>query len=271
MSLQIYIISALEILLPIAALLVLMRVHKYRLAAVIGGIAAYYLSSEILLSIVTMMLSAVGFNQLYWSMHETAGSVLNVILNSLFHNICLYIILRFTLKNRGRVYDAMALGISYWVFSSVLNAISNAYYARILQLHDLNRLSEMVNESVSLEQLQLTASDIIAAGTSNYYAQLLALLGMSAVSAALCLFFYLSVKRKTGKYFLLGSSIHIVAMILINLPIFFGNTTLYIVTNVIALSAGLIVIWRFMVWYRAKQKALAYRKKHYQDEQVSEA
>ncbi|MCF0136598.1 MAG: YhfC family intramembrane metalloprotease [Lachnospiraceae bacterium] len=264
MHIQIYIVSFLEVVFPLLALVLLSRLHKYRFSAVIGGIAAYYLAADILMVLVTMLLSVMGMDETFWEEHLVASSVTNVVLNALFHDLTLYLVLRFTLKNRGRIYDAMALGISYWLFSSIMNSIMNGYYARIYQMAQAGRLSEMVNDSVTLEQLQLTLQDITNAGTLNYYSQLVAIIAMSAVSAACCLFFYLSIKRQDLKTLLLTVAIHLGAMLLVNIPLFLDNSVFYLITNVLALIAGSVVIWRFMLWYREKQKALAYRKKNYQ-------
>lgn len=269
MHIQLYLISFLEIILPIAALIVLMKFHKFRFAAIIGGIAAYFLATSIVMPLITMMLSAIGMNELYWQVHEKGYQITNIILNTILQDVALYLLLKFTLKNRARIYDAMALGISYWLSDGFRYAMSNVTYARIYQMYSAGRLSEMLGDGVTMDMLQSAVDDVNASGIGVYYVQFVALVSMILVSIALCLFLYLAVKRKSLKYLFMTFGIHFGSMVLVNLPLIWNHYELYAVTSALAFVAAAVLIWRFMVWYREKQRALAYRRKNYQESQKS--
>ncbi len=271
MHIQLYLISFLEILLPIVALIVLMKFHKYRFAAIIGGIAAYFLATSIVMPLITMMLSVMGMNELYWQVHDNAYQIINIVLNTILQDVALYFLLKFTLKNRARIYDAMALGISYWLSDGFRYAMSNVTYARVYQMSEAGRLSEMLGEGVTMEMLQSAVNDVNASGIGVYYIQFAALISMIMVSIALCLFLYLAVKRKSWKILLMTFGIHFAAMVLVNLPLLWNHYEYYAVAAGSALIAACVLIWRFMVWYREKQRALAYRRRNYQESQKASA
>lgn len=272
MHIHLYIICGLEILLPVLALIVLSRFHKFRFTAVVAGIAGYFLVTNILIPLFAMMLGAIGMNDVFWAAHEFGSNILNLVLNAIFHDIALYLLLKLTLmKKKARIYDAMALGISYWISDGVQYAISNATYARVAQLSAAGKLSSMITENVTLDQLQSAANDVNALGALPFYTQLLAMAAMMSFSVALCLFFYLGIKRKNVLYLLICMGIHAVSLIIISIPALFYKDALTPVTDLIALIAGCIVTWRFLCWYRAKQQALRYRKAMYKESLKSSA
>ena len=99
MHIHLYVICGLEILLPVVALIVLSRFHKFRFTAVIAGIAGYFVVTNILIPLFAMMLGAIGMDDLFWAAHEMGSNILNLVLNAVFHDIALYLLLKLTLMN----------------------------------------------------------------------------------------------------------------------------------------------------------------------------
>ena len=263
MHIQLYIAAGLFILVPVTCLVILHFIHRYRFTAVVGGIAAYFVSTQLLIPLLSMMMATIGMGEEFWLSHMFASEVMNVFLNSILHDLMLFVILKFTLKKRSRIYDAAAMGISFWLADSLRYALSTATYARVYQMSEAGRLSEMVTETTSMEMLNSALNDIVSAGISAYYVQLFSILSLTALSIALCLFFYLSVKRRTGAFLLMGMGAHLLLLLAVDLALYFGGSVWYIVTNALVLVLSAAFIWRFMVWYREQQRALALKKKEY--------
>lgn len=263
MHIQLYIAAGLFILVPVVCLVILHFIHRYRFTAVIGGVAAYFVATQLLIPLISMMMATIGLGEEFWLSHRFGSEVMNVFLNSILHDLMLFLILKFTLKNRSRVYDAAAMGISFWLADSLRYALSTSTYARVYQMYQAGRLSEMVTETATMESLESAVNDIVSAGVGAYYVQLFSIFSLTALSVALCLFFYLSVKRKTGAFLLMGMGAHLLLLLAVDLALYFGGSVWYITVNAIVLVLSCIVIWRFMAWYREQQRALAQKKKAY--------
>ena len=92
-SLQLYVIGGLEILIPVIALMVLRRAHKYRISTIICGIGGYFLAVNILMAFASMMLASIGMDQAFWEKHALLSEITNIILNVNFprsDTICYY-------------------------------------------------------------------------------------------------------------------------------------------------------------------------------------
>jgi len=263
MHIQLYIAAGLFILVPVTCLVILHFIHRYRFTAVIGGIAAYFISTQILIPLISMMMATIGLGEEFWLSHRFGSEVMNVFMNSILHDLILFLILKFTLKNRSRIYDAAAMGISFWLADSLRYALSTSTYARVYQMYQAGRLEEMVTETTSLEVLNSALEDIISAGIGAYYVQLFSIFALTALSVALCLFFYLSVKRRTSAFLLMGMGAHLLLLMAVDLALYFGGSVWYIAMNAVVLVLSAFVIWRFMQWYREQQRALALKKKEY--------
>ena len=178
-SMQLYIIGALEILLPVIALFVLRKKNKFRFSSVVSGIGSYFLAANILTSTFIMFLSSLGVSQTFWTNHVLISNIVNVTLQVVFQNITLFLVMKYVLKKRIRIYDGIALGISYWIYNAFTYSASTITYARIANLSSEGKLQEMVSETLSLETLEEYAGAIADLGISSFYIQLLGLIVLS--------------------------------------------------------------------------------------------
>ena len=159
----------------------------------------------------------------------------------------------------------MALGVSYWLYNALMLSTSAISYARMAQLDAQGRLAEMVTESLPLETLQTYASDLNTLGISSFYIQMLGVLVLMFMSAALTLFLFLAVKRKDKRYLFITMGAHFVLLMILNLCLrFFGNIG-YVIANFLVLGAAIFTLMQFMKWYRAQQAALLERKREYRE------
>ena len=263
-SLQLYVIGGLEILIPIIALMVLRRAHKYRISTIICGIGGYFLAVNILMAFASMMLASIGMDQAFWERHALLSEITNIILNVIFQGLTLYAIMRFVLKGNIRIYDAISLGISYWLAEAMILSTNAVSYARVASMSAEGRLSEMVTESLSLEALEEYADSLQTMGISSFYLQLVGIIVLCILTATLCIFIFHSIKRKNIKFFFLSMAGHLVALSLMNIGMLIGGNWVYLVTNVI-IGVISIVVWRqYWKWYKAQQADLLRRRKEYQ-------
>ena len=156
---QLYIIGGIDILLPVITLIVLRRIHTYRISSVISGVGSYFIAANFLMGLVGMILSEVGITSEFWNNNPVIYEIVNGVLNAILQSATLFLVMRFVLKGNVKIYDAMALGVSYWLYNALMLSTSAISYARMAQLDAQGRLAEMVTESLPLETLQTYASD----------------------------------------------------------------------------------------------------------------
>lgn len=260
-----YLAAGLDVLIPMTALVILFIRHRFRLTSVLGGIAAYFFTCEIFIPGFTVIMSAIGLGEAFWSEHAILAEIINVLLNVLIGDLALYLILRFTLKNRSRLYDAMALGISYWLYSAIRLAISAVGYGRLAMMAEQGRLSEMVTENLSLERLQELADELKSAGISSFYVQLVGIIAMTILTVTVCLFLYYALKRSDAKVLFISIGVHYVVMLAINLALYLKGDLAYVIGCVIGSAIAGYIFYRFMQWYREQQRELAQRRKAYKE------
>lgn len=263
MLIQLYIIGALFVLIPCAFLAIIRKMHKYRFSAIIGGIAAYYFGTQLLIPLVAMMLAQIGLGQGFWDGHSMGGDIVSIFLNSIFHDILLYGILKFTLKKRSTIYDAMAMGVSYWLGTGLNYMLGTIQSIILIQYTNQGRLSELVQEGVTLQDLQQQTQEVLANGAGAYYSELFVIICLLALSTVLCLFFYLSIKKRTASFLLMSMGAHIILLMILQLCNSLGGTIAYLIFNGVILLISVVIFIKFMQWYRRQQKLLLQRRREY--------
>lgn len=262
-SLQLYVIGGVEILLPVMVLIFLRKTHKYRVSSVISGIGSYFLVTNILMGMFGMLMTSIGLTADFWQGHAVLYEVINLILNVSLQNLTLYLIMKFVLKGQIRIYDAIAIGISYWLGNALMLSISSVSYARIASMSAEGRLSEMVTDTLSLDALKQYASDLETYGISSFYIQMMAVFVLSIMTAVLCIFLFHAVKRKNKNFLFIAMGGHLVCLALINLSATFGGDFWYIVVNLIVAILSIVVFLRYWKWYREQQVDLLRKKQEY--------
>ena len=198
-TMQLYVIGALEILIPIIALIVLRKKNKFRISSVVSGIGSYFLAANVLTSTFIMFLSSLGVSQNFWISYPMIANVVNVVLQVIFQNITIFLVMKYVLKKRIRIYDGIALGISYWLYNAFTDSTSTITYARIANLASKDRLHEMVTESLPLETLEEYAAAISDMGISSFYIQLLGMIVLICMTAVVGVFLFHATKRNNLK------------------------------------------------------------------------
>lgn len=261
--LQLYIIGGIEILVPVLALIFLRKAHKYRVSSVISGIGSYFLAANVLMSMVSMLLASVGLDQQFWQEHGVISEIVNVVLNVIFQNITLYLVMKFVLKGRIRIYDAIATGVSYWLINALMLSTSAVSYARIATMSAEGRLNEMVTETLSLEALEKHAADLQELGISSFYIQMIAVFILSVMTAVLCIFLFHAVKRNNKNFLWMAMGGHLVLLALLNFSLALGGNTWYMIANAVVLIVSVVVFIQYWKWYKAQQLDLLKRKQEY--------
>ena len=88
-----------------------------------------------------MFLSSLGLSENFWNTHPVIANIVNVTVQVIFQNITIYLAMKYVLKKRVRIYDGIAIGISYWIYNALTYATSTITYARIANLSLKDNLS----------------------------------------------------------------------------------------------------------------------------------
>lgn len=262
---QMYVIVILDILIPIIGLVVLRRWKKYSWTAVFVGIACYFLVTQILLSLMNLLFSAFGFTEEFWNSHVLLNEILNMLFNVAFMQLSLYLAMRYTMKHRLTLYDAMAAGISYYLGNGFMQAYYGFYSIRLLELDRDGLLSEVATEDMPLETLEQSVQSLYDNGLAVFYVQMAALLVMTFLAMTVCMYLYYAIKKPDGKVAVFSIVIHYALMLTADLALELGNVWWYLaaVLMVLCISIGLYV--HFRRWYRRQQLEYARRLKAYKE------
>lgn len=262
-TMQLYVIGALEILIPIIALIVLRKKNKFRISSVVSGIGSYFLAANVLTSTFIMFLSSLGVSQNFWISYPMIANVVNVVLQVIFQNITIFLVMKYVLKKRIRIYDGIALGISYWLYNAFTDSISTITYARIANLASKDRLHEMVTESLPLETLEEYAAAISDMGISSFYIQLLGMIVLICMTAVVGVFLFHATKRNNLKIFFatMGANLALYTVLVLTYNML-GNLW-YVIACVIVITISIVVFAQYWKWYKQQQAELLRKKQEY--------
>lgn len=266
-SLQLYIIGGLEILLPIIFLLLLGRSHKFRISSVISGIGGYFLVNSILMGSFMMFLSSFGLNEQFWQNHKIISEVVYLLFTVVFQNATIFLIMKYVLKKKIRIYDGIALGVSYWLFYALNTSTSAVSYARVASMASEGRLSEMVTDTLPLETLQEYADMLNTVGISSFYIQLLGIVVLSVMTAMLCVFLFHGVKRGNLKFLWMTMGMHLVLLAMLNFSSILEQQIWYCIAAVVVAAASVVIFLRYWSWYKEQQAELLRKKQEYAQRQ----
>ena len=262
---QLYIIGGINILLPVIALVILRRLHTYRISSIICGIGSYFIAANFLMGLVGMILSEIGITSEFWNDNPIASIITQGALSAVLQSFILFIVLRFVLKGNVKIYDAMALGTSYWLYNALTFSYGSISYARAVQMSAQGRLAEMVTESTPIEIWERAISDVETLGIGSFYTTTFNIFVLMCASAALTLFLFLALKRRDKRYLFITMGATFVMLMVMNLAQHFAGSTGFIIANFIVLIASIITLVKFMQWYRAQQEALRERRREYRE------
>ena len=262
-TMQLYVIGALEILIPIIALIVLRKKNKFRISSVVSGIGSYFLAANVLTSTFIMFLSSLGVSQNFWISYPMIANVVNVVLQVIFQNITIFLVMKYVLKKRIRIYDGIALGISYWLYNAFTDSTSTITYARIANLASKDRLHEMVTESLPLETLEEYAAAISDMGISSFYIQLLGMIVLICMTAVVGVFLFHATKRNNLKIFFatMGANLALYTVLVLTYNML-GNLW-YVIACVIVITISIVVFAQYWKWYKQQQAELLRKKQEY--------
>ena len=262
-SMQLYVIGALEILIPIIFLMVLHKKHKFRLSSVISGIGCYFLAANLLTGTFIMFLSSLGLNERFWNSFPLIADIANVLIQVTFQNITIYLAMKFVLKKKVRIYDGLAIGISYWIYNALTYSTSTITYARIANLASKGTLTTMVTESLPLETLEEYAASISQLGISSFYIQLLGTVVLTCLTAVVCVFLFHALKKGNLKIFFAALGGNLVLYLILNLAYSLLGDLWYCIACIIVIVISIIVFMKYWKWYKEQQAELLRKKQEY--------
>ena len=262
-SMQLYIIGALEIIIPIVFLMWLHKKHKFRISSVISGIGCYFLAANLLTGTFIMFLSSLGLNERFWNNFPVIADIANVLIQVTFQNITIYLAMKYVLKKKVRIYDGIAIGVSYWIYNALTYSTSTITYARISNLSAKGALNTMVTESLPIETLEEYAASISKLGISSFYIQLLGMIVLSCLTAVVCVFLFHALKKGNLKIFFAALGGNLVLYLILNLVYSLLGNLWYCVACVAIIVISGVVFMKYWKWYKEQQAELLRRKQEY--------
>ena len=187
------------------------------------------------------------------------------LLTAFFQFMLFFLLYRFVLKKKFRIYESMALAFSYRLFSCMTSAMSFASYARVAVLFNKGRLDELISETLSKELLEEYVSQMQEGFFSVCLAQFFSSLVLLLFLLLSLLMLYKAVKGKKKLDYLYAFLLLLCPLLFINFSeLFFGRTAAICVILLLT-AGGMMLLLLYLRWYKGEQLRYARQMKEYKD------
>ena len=150
-----YIAGAIPMFVLVLGLVLLRTHHTYSFASVVVGFATFFLCNQILGPVIYSLLDLIpgvkGF------MDQPSNMLVYYLILSIVTVILVgpigYLGLKLVRRDRCTIYDAMAAGISYWIYTAVTNSMEYINEGKIADLYNKNELATLVTEEITMTDI----------------------------------------------------------------------------------------------------------------------
>ncbi len=252
-----YIASVAQLMMIALALFFLHRKHPFRVTSIVVGIGVYFLASQLLTSVCYSGLTSIPAVQEFLNdpNHIVLYYLVLAVLTALFMAPVAYLILKFVRKGNWNLYEAIASGLSYWLYNSISSSMNYINQAKIAEMANHNELSSLLSEEISQADIDAYIELLQTASLAQCLAQVLFFAVILAMSTLIFMLVYHGMKRQNILFALLGMGIHFSVLFLTYL----GTLTDLWVYCLIVLVVGVLLclgIYFYFRWYRNQRQIL---------------
>ena len=249
----------------IGGLYKLRRIHKYPLIAIVLGFAVYFLSGQFLTSMSYSLLTSIPAVNDYLTSrdHILVYYLVISLLPSLFLAPIAYLFLSWLRRGKWTIYDAIAAGISYWIYNAVSLAFGYANEARISTMVNNGTVYTLVSETVTREEIDGYLKILQTADIWQCLLEVLDFLLLALTVIFVFVLTYHAMKRKKFAFALLGMAIQFAVLFTsdycsIMLPTWGYAIVLFL--DIAAVGAGLYLYYR---WYTNQRMILTQQRNEF--------
>ena len=259
-----YIASIGQILILALALYFLHRKHPFRFTSVVVGIGVYFLASQLLTSISYSALSSIPAVQEYLNNpdHAILYYLMLAALTALFMSPVAFVVLKFVRKGQWNIYEAIAAGISYWIYNSVTSAMNYINQAKIADLANKGELSTLLSDQITQADIDAYIEVLKDATLFQCLAQLVFFASMIVMSVLIFILIYHGMKRQKLQFMFFGIGIHFTALFVSYLATMAPLWVYCVCVVVLGLIMGAGIYFYFR-WYRRQQKLILQKRKEF--------
>lgn len=259
-----YIASVGQIMMIALALFFLHRKHPFRFTSVVVGIGVYFLASQLLTSICYSALSSIPAVQEYLNNPDNAifYYLMLAVLTALFMSPVAFVVFKFVRKGSWNVYEAVAGGISYWIYSGVTSTMNYINQAKIADMANKGDLSSLLSEQITQADIDAYIEVLKQASLGQCLAQLVFFASMIAMSVLIFILIYHGMKRQKLQFVFFGIGIHFTVLFTSYMATL-APLWVYCVCIVVLgllMGAGIYLYFR---WYRRQQLLLLQQRKEF--------
>ncbi len=234
------------------------------------GLLAYVLAEYILAPLLWSLIAGIGAGgvttdlETYWEI-ERHGAFLLIysVLTALSQLFVFWFALKVLLKGNFRIYDLMAMGLAYRIFSTMGSATSFSSYARVAIAYNKGTLESLSSEALSLETLMNYVTQMQSGFFPVLLAQFLTSLVITLFVIFALLMIYNGVKTKKFPPYVYAFAALLLPLLLINFSEFFFGQTAAIVCLFFLIAAGVCALTLYMKWYKKQQAEYAKQMQEY--------
>ena len=256
-----YIAGAIPMFVLVLGLVLLRTHHTYSFASVVVGFATFFLCNQILIPGVKGFMDQPSNMLIYYLIL----SIVTVILVGPIG----YLGLKLVRRDRCTIYDAMAAGISYWIYTAVTNSMEYINEGKIADLYNKNELATLVTEEITMTDIIEYVNVLKTASLGQLLVQCAYFILMVATTVLVFLMVYHALKRQNFLYVLLGTAVYFVVLFGSYLA-FLPNFTIYVIGVFTLLIAVIGSTLFYLRWYRQQQINLAIKRREFKEKRHAE-
>lgn len=267
-----YIASAAQILLLAVALFVLQKKHPFRFTSVVVGFGVYFIASQILTSFTYRILQMIpGFSAVFESSdHVLLYYLLLAFLTAVYMSPVAFMTLKLVRKGKWNLYEAIASGISYWLYTALYSCMTYINQAKIADIANKGQLETLVTEDTTIDVINDYVNTILkSASLSQCLAQVLYFITMVMMSILIFMLLYHGMKRQKPIYILYGIGIHFASLYIAYLGTMTPIWSYCLILLVLA-AAYCTGIWFYFRWYHRQQQILLQQRREFKERKNAE-
>ncbi len=266
-----YVAGVLEITIPLFVLYFLYRRHRYSISSLLFGIPIHLAATKILIPGIISLISAIPGAMEYLDTQFYLFVLILSVLTALFQLPLQYLVVRFTRKGKWSIYDALAMGIAYWLPDTFSNSATMISQGSLSRTVNSGKIEELVSETITIDQVEGLVEQIQSLNFFTVQVKMITQLFLVIINVALVLLVYHSVKRKKLWLLFAGVGINIAYLLSINyvekwLGYWPSNAVFLVIT-----AGAVYFIARYMKWYKVQQAQLLQKKKEFKERQRAKA
>ena len=266
-----YVVGALELMLPLLILFFLRRRHTFAFSSIICGLAAYFIVNYVVINNVYTIIRLIAGDESFFLKQVSLGLFLEALLAALVLPPLAWFITKTLRRGKWTLYDTIAMAVGYWALPMILDSAMQVSSGSILQHANKGTLDTLASEEYPVELLNALVESVSEQGPymlclERVLTIITQFIVFLCILAVLLLVFY-GVKRNRKVCLWLSMIIYCLVICIINGTHHYLGYWVSLVITLVLGAGAVYFIYRFLKYYRMQQIELIRKRKQFKEDQ----